>query len=115
MRVLVTGGKGTVGAKLVDVLLAAGHDVVSADHSHGEREVGFLVRTDAPEPSYVRCDVGEFRQIARVVDTLGPFDYVYHLAAEFGRWNGEDFYETMWRSNAVGTKNVIRLQEQHRF
>ena len=32
--------------------------------------------------------------------TLGPFDYVYHCAAEFGRWNGEDFYETLWRTNA---------------
>ena len=46
---------------------------------------------------------------------MGPFDYVYHLAAEFGRWNGEDFYEQLWRSNAVGTKNVIRLQEKRRF
>jgi dTDP-glucose 4,6-dehydratase len=115
MRILVTGGKGTVGSKLVEFLVAAGHAVVSADHSHGEHEVGFLVRTDVPRPSYVRCDVGEFRQIARVVETMGPFDYVYHLAAEFGRWNGEDFYETMWRSNAVGTKNIIRLQEQHGF
>src|SRR5947209_4099890 len=114
MRVLVTGGKGTVGSKLVELLLAAGHDVVSVDHSHGEHEFGFTVRTDVLAPSYVRCDVGEYRQIARVVETLGPFDYVYHLAAEFGRWNGEDFYETMWRTNAVGTKNVIRLQEHHR-
>ena len=36
-------------------------------------------------------------------------------AAEFGRWNGEDFYETLWRTNAVGTKNVIRLQERLKF
>ena len=39
----------------------------------------------------------------------------YHLAAEFGRNNGEDFYETMWQSNAVGTKNIIRLQERDGF
>ena len=48
-------------------------------------------------------------------DAWGPFDYVYNCAAEFGRWNGEDFYEQLWKSNAVGTKNVIRLQEQQRF
>ncbi len=46
---------------------------------------------------------------------MGPFDHVYHAAAEFGRWNGEDFYETLWRTNAVGTKNVIRLQERLGF
>jgi dTDP-glucose 4,6-dehydratase len=50
-----------------------------------------------------------------VFEWLGPFDYVYHTAAEFGRWNGEDFYETLWRANAVGTKNVIRLQERLKF
>jgi len=46
---------------------------------------------------------------------MGPFDYVYHCAAEFGRWNGEDFYELLWRTNAVGTKNIIRLQERLKF
>ncbi|MEK9137458.1 MAG: NAD(P)-dependent oxidoreductase, partial [Bacteroidota bacterium] len=50
-----------------------------------------------------------------VFDAMGPFDYVYNLAAEFGRWNGEDFYETLWRTNAVGTKNIIRLQERLKF
>jgi dTDP-glucose 4,6-dehydratase len=40
---------------------------------------------------------------------------VFHAAAEFGRWNGEDFYERMWKTNAIGTKNIIRLQEARRF
>ena len=56
-----------------------------------------------------------YRQLERVFDKLGPFDYVYHCAAEFGRWNGEDFYENLWRTNAVGTKNMIRLQEDRGF
>ena len=46
---------------------------------------------------------------------MGPFDYVYNCAAEFGRWNGEDFYETLWKTNAIGTKNMIRLQERLKF
>ena len=46
---------------------------------------------------------------------MGPFDYVYNCAAEFGRWNGEDYYETLWSTNAIGTKNIIRLQEKHNF
>jgi dTDP-glucose 4,6-dehydratase len=43
------------------------------------------------------------------------FDYVYHLAAEFGRWNGEAYFDNLWRTNVVGTKNMIRLQERHGF
>src|SRR5206468_12312100 len=60
------------------------------------------------------CDVGEYRQIERVMERTKP-EFVYHLAAEFGRRNGEDFYESLWRTNAIGTKNVLRLQERLGF
>ncbi len=110
MRILVTGGMGTVGAGLIAELRGRGHHVVSCDLHHQPDEVGFSLRTDVEVPLYARCDVGEFRQIERVIERCGPFDYVYHCAAEFGRWNGEDFYESLWRTNAVGTKNMIRLQ-----
>lgn len=43
------------------------------------------------------------------------FDYVYHLAAEYGRWNGEDYYENLWATNVIGTKHLIRLQEKLKF
>jgi dTDP-glucose 4,6-dehydratase len=42
-------------------------------------------------------------------------ELVYHAAAEFGRWNGEDYYEQLWKTNAIGTKNVIRMQERLGF
>jgi len=115
MRILVTGGCGTVGSGLVRHLRERGRYVVSCDLMHQHDEIGFSVRADIAAPMYARCDVGEFRQIERVLELMGPFDYVYHCAAEFGRWNGEDFYELLWRSNAVGTKNIIRLQERLRF
>lgn len=115
MRILVTGGLGTVGAGLIKELRGRGHHVVSCDLYHQPDEMGFSVGTDVAVPLYARCDVGEFRQLERVFEKLGPFDLVYHCAAEFGRWNGEDFYETLWRTNVVGTKNVIRLQERLRF
>lgn len=115
MKILVTGGLGTVGAGLVKELRARGHFVVSCDLHHQPDEVGFTLKTDVNPPLYARVDVGEFRQLERVFERMGPFDYVYHCAAEFGRWNGEDFYETLWRTNAVGTKNMIRLQEHLKF
>jgi dTDP-glucose 4,6-dehydratase len=115
MRILVTGGLGTVGSGLVSELRNRGHHVVSCDIAHQPDEVGFSVPVDVIGPLYARCDVGEFRQIERVIEHMGPFSCVYHCAAEFGRWNGEDFYETLWHTNAVGTKNVIRLQERLKF
>jgi dTDP-glucose 4,6-dehydratase len=115
MNILVTGGLGTVGAGLVKEVRKRGHRAVSCDVLHQPDEIGFSLRTDVEAPLYARCDVGEYRQIERVFDRMGPFDYVYHCAAEFGRWNGEDFYESLWHTNAIGTKNIIRLQEQLRF
>lgn len=115
MKILVTGGLGIVGAGLIKELRGRKHHVVSCDLAHQPDEVGFSLRTDVEAPLYARCDVGEFRQIERVFERLGPFDCVYHAAAEFGRWNGEDFYETLWRTNAIGTKNIIRLQERLKF
>lgn len=101
-KILVTGGLGAIGSKLVNELKARNHEVWIADLPWSERD------------RYYRCDISEYRQLARIFDEH-DFDYVYHLAAEFGRKNGERFYETMWESNAIGTKHMIRLQRDHGF
>ena len=102
MNIVVTGGLGAVGAPLVGELSARGHRTVCLDRVHSEG------------PAYERCDVGEFRQVSDALHRH-DVDAVYHLAAEFGRRNGEDFYETVWKTNATGTKNILRLQEELGF
>lgn len=100
--ILVTGGRGFIGTNLTAELRSRGHDVWTCDILQGE------------DPQHVKADTGAYQQM----DTLlrkRKFDVVYHLAAEYGRWNGEDHYENLWRTNVVGTKNILRLQEQHRF
>ncbi len=102
MKILVTGGLGAVGMPLSEELRRRGHDVWISDRVHSY------------EPYYMRCDIGEFHQVENLF-AKAKFDYVYHLAAEFGRRNGEDFYETLWKTNAIGTKNIIRMQERLKF
>ena len=102
MKILVTGGHGTIGRPLMSSLEEDGHEVWVCDLSHD------------PSRRYVRCDVAEYRQVERLIERAKP-EFIYHLAAEFGRRNGEDFYETLWRTNAIGTKNILRLQERHGF
>ena len=115
MRILVTGSKGIVGLKLVDQLKSKGHSVFGVDLLHHPGEVGYVQKMSGEDWTYSRCDIGEFRQIERVISEAGPFDAVYNCAAEFGRWNGEDFFEQVWKSNLIGLKNIIRLQEEHGF
>lgn len=111
-NILVTGGLGAVGTYLVNELRSRGNQVYICDLRHHH------------DPFYIRCDVGSFQQVERMWTGGGwkhgykkgvKFDYVYHLAAEFGRWNGEDHYDTLWNSNAIGTKNIIRMQEREGF
>lgn len=115
MRILVTGSKGIVGQKLVNELKGRGHSVFGVDVLHHAGETGYIQRMSNEEWTYSRCDIGEYRQIERVIKQAGPFDLVYNCAAEFGRWNGEDYYEQMWKSNLIGLKHIIRLQEELKF
>src|SRR5574341_666942 len=87
MRILVTGGLGAVGSFLAPELERRGHEVFVVDLRHHHNA-----------PNYARCDVSEFRQVERLWAGGGwphgytpkprSFEMVYHLAAEFGRWNG---------------------------
>ena len=101
-KILVTGGLGFIGSNLVPELEKRGHEVWVCDLVQSER------------PNYIRCDVSKYRQLERIFEEH-DFNYVYHLAAEYGRWNGEDYYENLWLTNVVGTKHMIRLQEKKRF
>ena len=100
--VLVTGGLGFIGSNLTRELENRGFEVWVCDLIHSER------------PNYIRCDVSKYRQVERLFEEH-DFDHVYHAAAEYGRWNGEDYYENLWLTNAVGTKNILRMQEKKGF
>jgi len=74
-KILVTGGSGFIGTNLIKELRSRNHEVIACDLLNHEL------------PGYIRCDVRNHRHIERVFEKFGPFDYVYHLAAEYGRWN----------------------------
>jgi dTDP-glucose 4,6-dehydratase len=100
--ILVTGGRGFIGTNLTQELRSRGNQVWTCDILQGE------------ESQHLRADVSVYQQMEAIF-RQHHFDYVYHLAAEYGRWNGEDHYHNLWRTNVIGTKNMLRLQEQHRF
>ncbi len=101
LKILVTGSKGTLGSSLVNELLSRGHEVWGCDLQHRRAS------------NYIRADISNYRQMERVLLYTGRVDYVYHLAAEFGRINGEEYYGSLWQTNVVGTRNVLELQKVH--
>jgi dTDP-glucose 4,6-dehydratase len=94
LRILITGSEGFVGTALKAELRKRGHEVWGCDLMH------------SADPQVIRADVAEARQLQPVFVKSHPH-VTYHLAAEFGRANGETFYEQLWKSNAIGTHNVI--------
>ena len=101
-RILVTGSKGTLGTPLVKELLNRGHEVWQCDLQHQR------------DDNYIRADVSNYRQLERVFEA-NDYDYVYHLAAEFGRINGEEYYDTLWETNVIGTRNILEWQKRKGF
>jgi dTDP-glucose 4,6-dehydratase len=100
--ILITGGRGFIGTNLCGELRARGHNVWTSDILQGE------------DRQHFKADVYSYQQMAVIFDQQ-KFDFVYHLAAEYGRWNGEDHYDNLWRTNVIGTKNMLRLQEKYRY
>tara|TARA_B100001057_G_scaffold184276_1_gene185011 strand:+ start:24373 stop:25302 length:930 start_codon:yes stop_codon:yes gene_type:complete len=103
MKILVTGAAGNIGTNLCNELKSRGHQVIGCDLYNTERE------------DYIRCDVKHYRQLEKVFNDFGKFDFVYHLAAEYGRWNGEAYYENLWMTNMIGTKNILEFQTKLGF
>lgn len=102
MKIFITGVLGVIGSELARELRNRGHEVAGCDlyHSHS--------------PDYFRCDIGDYRQLHDTLVETNP-DIVYNAAGEFGRRNGEDYYEQLFRTNLTGAKNLISLARKFKF
>jgi nucleoside-diphosphate-sugar epimerase len=96
MKVLVTGGSGFIGTRLVECLLSAGHQVVIFDIRNSETYPDLVVRGDVRD-----CD-------ALSKATVGC-DIAYHLAAEHhDNVRPVSLYHDV---NVGGARNLVTVAE----
>ncbi len=103
-RVLVTGGSGTIGARLVDHLVGAGPEVVRV---FGRDETKQFYQRHRHRDQEVRFLIGDIRDRDRLLRACEGIDVVFHCAAlkhvESGEYNPFEATQT----NVTGTQNVI--------
>jgi len=104
-RILVTGGSGTIGARLVDHLLGLEPEVVRILGRDETKQ--FYQRQRLRDRTNVRFLVGDVRDRDRLVRAMDGIQTVFHCAAlkhvESGEYNPFEATQT----NVVGTQNVI--------
>lgn len=112
MRVLVTGGHGFVGRHLAEHLLKCGDDVALTYHPTAREDEK---SNHYPIPKAVQSlalNVTEPQAVAQLVSVLKP-DAVYHLAALSHVPSQENEFETAFRVNMWGVRNVLEAVKQH--
>jgi len=93
-RVLVTGGGGFLGKAIVRRLVARGDRVRSFSR-------GFYPALDSIGVKQIQGDIGDVTAVAAACEGVKT---VFHVAAKPGIWGR---YETYYRTNVIGTRNVI--------
>jgi UDP-N-acetylglucosamine 4,6-dehydratase/5-epimerase len=104
-RILVTGGSGTIGSRLVDRLVGLEPDVVRVFGRDETKQ--FYQRHRFRDRPDVRFLIGDIRDRDRLARAMEGIDIVFHCAAlkhvESGEYNPFEATQT----NVVGTQNVI--------
>lgn len=104
-RILVTGGSGTIGARLVARLLTMGPAVVRVFGRDETKQ--FYQRRQYPGRDDLRFLLGDVRDRDRLTRAIEGIDVVFHCAAlkhvESGEYNPFEVTQT----NVTGTQNLI--------
>jgi UDP-glucose 4-epimerase len=98
MRILVTGGSGFIGGRLINELKAQKHDVIVLDKRKSNLDVEFI-NGDISNPEIIKYNYGEV-------------DFIFHIAAQSGGYFSLEnpYLDVMW--NSVGSMNVVKLAQK---
>ncbi len=107
MKILITGGNGSMGSRLAAPLVRRGDEVTLLDRAAEPR---------ARTPEFERCrvavaDIADIEQLSRIVSG-GEFDSIFHLAALMSS-DAEANPDAAWQVNMVGTHNVLEAARKH--
>ncbi len=105
-NILITGGAGSIGSKLVELLLQCNPSVLRV-LDNNERNLFELEQKLHKNMERLRFLVGDVRDPERLSKAMNDIDYVFHAAAlKHVYLNEYSPFETV-KTNVLGTQNVI--------
>lgn len=104
MKILLTGGTGSLGNALTKRLLKAGHSVtIYSRDEYKQHNMKSLFNNK--KLSFI---VGDIRDEQKTIDSFKGVDYVIHAAALKHVYIGEEEPDEVIKTNILGSLNVIR-------
>ena len=102
MRYLVTGAAGFIGSYIVNTLISKGHEVVCIDNESANNECFFWNK----KAQNHKLSILNYQNIKPLFKKV---DFVLHLAAESRITNAIKNPVGAYRTNIIGTENVLKL------
>jgi nucleoside-diphosphate-sugar epimerase len=104
-NVLVTGGEGFLGSRLIETLLARGARITCIDLvSQPQRLMRIL--------NQIEYLCGDIADRSWIKESSRPFDYIFHLAAFAFPAAAQKQPERAYRSNVLGTANILEIAKK---
>jgi UDP-glucose 4-epimerase len=104
MNILITGGCGFIGSKIVDRLcVSQNYNIIVIDNLSSDAHEHFYFNKNA---TYYKEDITNKNIINSIFNKHKP-DYVFHLAAEARIQNCINEPDKAFNTNTVGTQNIL--------
>jgi nucleoside-diphosphate-sugar epimerase len=113
-KYLVTGAAGFIAARVVDMLLNDGHDIIGVDNMNDAydvrmKEYRLSTLTGRPGFEFEKIDIADNQALLSLNDRTGPFDAIVNLAARAGVRASLQKPWVYLQTNVEGTLNLLEL------
>ncbi len=119
-RYLVTGAAGFIAARVVELLLADGHEVIGIDNLNDAYDIRMknwrLERLlSSPQFQFIKSDISDRDQLDSLVDKTQNTDALFNLAARAGVRSSVTDPWAYQQTNVIGALNMLEVCRRNKI